>query len=399
MKLLYIHQYFLTPREPGPTRSYWLARQAVSSGHQVTVVAGRSGQQKAVEREKIDGIDVIYIRNAYNNKMGYLRRILSFIRFMFLSLWVSLKEKKVDLVFATSTPLSVGLTALMLKWLKRKPYIFEVRDLWPEAPIQMGIIRNKFLITILRKAESLIYSSASHIIALSPGMMKGVLSSGINDSKVSLIPNMAKKSEFFPRRPDLQMAKQFGINVNHFNAAYAGAFGVANGLDYIIDAALLLKNEGVTDVDILFVGTGKREWELMKRCSELQLENVKFLGAHPLIVVSEILNLCDCSLVTFSDIPILYTNSPNKLFDSLAAAKPVIVNSNGWTREIVEKNVCGTYVDPNKPEELKNALIRMKNDAELMRRMSANSRRLAEEVYDKSILTPRFISIIERYAV
>ncbi|MDQ4140404.1 MAG: glycosyltransferase WbuB, partial [Bacteroidota bacterium] len=164
MKILYIHQYFNTPREPGGTRSYWFARELVTNGHQVVMLTSRrkSQQQKFIEKTIIDGIQVIYVDNPYNNQMGILSRFWSFFKFMVVSTWLGLKEKNVDLVYATSTPLSVGVPALFIKWINRTKFIFEVRDLWPEVPIQMGAIKNKLVIRFLQWYEKLVYRSASH---------------------------------------------------------------------------------------------------------------------------------------------------------------------------------------------------------------------------------------------
>jgi glycosyltransferase involved in cell wall biosynthesis len=399
LKLLYIHQYFITPDQPGGTRSYWFAKKAVEQGHQVTVIAGRNSQRKLVCRENVEGIDVIYIRNPYHNKMGYLRRIQSFVVFMLLSAYYGLREKKVDLVFATSTPLSVGIPAVVIKRLKRKRFIFEVRDLWPEAPIQLGIVKNRVLINLLRQSEKLIYRSASHIIALSPGIKEEIVRQGVKDGSVSMIPNMAKKTKFFPRPPDHDLALQLGIDLECFNAVHFGAMGFANGLDYVIDAAAILKSRVVHDVHFLFAGEGRMENSLHERCRQEGLDNVKFIGAHAMTTISKIVNLCDCSLVIFSDVPVLYTNSPNKLFDSLSAAKPVIVNSNGWTRDIVEEHGCGKFVDPGSPADLAEALLYLKDHPAEVSKMRENCRKLAELVYDESILTSQFLSVIEKFAV
>lgn len=399
MKILYIHQFFLTPAEPGGTRSYWFAKELIANGHEVTMLTSCSAQNEFLVRKKIEDIDVIYIKNPYDNKMGIAARLWSFIKFMFSSSWIGLQQKNIDLVYATSTPLSIGIPALIIKYLKGTNYIFEVRDLWPEVPIQMRAIRNKLVIKILRWFERTIYKHSLHIVALSPGMQSGVIESGTNPSKVSMIPNMAKKNEFFVRAKSLSIAEYYGINLNHFNAVHFGAMGKANGLEYVIDAAIILKENGVNNINIIFLGEGKIESKLRELCQIHRLTNVKFLGKHPMKEVSEIVNICDASIVSFANIPILYTNSPNKLFDSLSAGKPLIVNSAGWTKQMVEENKCGIYVDPTNPAELANGLIKMKEDNEWVEIMSLNSRRLAEETYDKSILCKQFVSVVEKYNV
>lgn len=399
MKILYIHQYFYTPSEPGGTRSYWFSRELVSRGHEVTMLTSshRGNASKLIERKVVDGINVIYVKNPYSNDMNIVSRLWSFLRFMFISTFIGLRQTNIDLVYATSTPLSVGIPALLIKWIRGVNFVFEVRDLWPEFPIQMGAIKNKIIIKILRLFEKKIYEEAIHVVALSPGMKDGVINSGINESKVTLIPNMSKKDEFFQRPKNASIAKSFNLDLKKFHAIHFGTMGIANGLGYIIDAAVYLKKQGIGNIDFVFMGGGRNEKELKKACGENGLTNVKFLGKHRMDIVSEIVNICDCSIVTFADIPILYTNSPNKLFDSLSAGKPIIVNSSGWTKDMVEDNQCGVFVNPAKPEELANVLVKMSQSPGWLTEMSKNSRQLAENVYDKSILCHKFIHVIEKY--
>ncbi|RAU82427.1 glycosyltransferase family 4 protein [Pontibacter arcticus] len=395
MKILYIHQYFKTPQQPGGTRSYWFAKELIENGHEVVMLTSSPTQENFIEKKTIDGIQVIYVRNYYSNYMGIFERLWAFIKFMLASTWIGLFQKDIDLVYATSTPLSVGVPALILKKLKGIKYIFEVRDLWPEVPIQMGAIKNKWIIRFLRLFEKTIYDNATHVVALSPGMQDGVIAAGTLPDKVTMIPNMSKKDEFFKRPKNAAIAEEFGINLNNFNAVHFGSMGIANGLNYIIDAAEQLKLNKADHINIIFLGIGKTQEELMDRCTEKGLDNVKFLGRHPMETVSEVVNICDASIISFQDIPILYTNSPNKLFDSLSAEMPLIVNSAGWTKDIVEQHACGIYVDPHKPQELAEALVNLSVNPEWVKEMSKNSRKLAEEVYDKTILCKQFVKVIE----
>lgn len=395
MNILYIHQYFKTPSEPGGTRSFWVAKKLVESGHRVIMLTTKENQSQSVVRENIEGIEVIYMRNSYSNKMGVTRRLISFIRFMFLSSWIGLKQKNIHLVIATSTPLTIGVPALILKKLKRIPYIFEVRDLWPEVPIQMGGLNNKLLQNLAVWFERVIYKNAKHIITLSPGMFNGVVKHSVDKIKVSMIPNMAKTDKFWPRKSNDKLCNKLGISADKFNVIHFGAMGIANGLEYIIQAAKVAQDQNVNNLEFIFLGDGKVENSLKCMVNNLKLNNVTFLGSYPMSETSDIVNCCDVSLVTFADIPILRTNSPNKLFDSLSAGKPIIVNSCGWTKEMVEQNKCGLYADPSSPEELLKQIIYLKNNQDICSEMGINSRLLAERKYDKSILCDEFAQKVE----
>lgn len=398
MNILYIHQYFVIPSEPGGTRSYWIARELVKRGHQVTMITA-SKKEHPAGYEKIDGIDVVYVDNpSYDNNMSAAKKIWSFVAFIKNAINAAKKEKDVDIVYATSTPLTIGAIALRLKKCRKWKYVFEVRDLWPEFPIEIGAIKNKMAIKFLRGFEKRIYDKSEHVVALSPGMKEGVMKAGTPEAKVSMIPNMAKPDKFFPHEPNLEVARHFNIDLSKFNVIHFGSMGRANGLQYIIEAAKCLKKKGDDSVRFIFMGSGATEPVVMKLAEDYGLTNVCFLGLHKMDVVSEVVNCCDASITTFLNLPVLKTNSPNKLFDSLSAGKPIIVNSAGWTKDMVEKDDCGFYVDPERPEELADKLLQYKDDKDTLKRWGENARKLSLEVYDKDILSAQVADVLEKYA-
>lgn len=395
MNILYIHQYFVTPQEPGATRSYWISKELVNRRHHVTVVTGNSESKHEPGRFDRDGIDVIYINNYYNNSQTKLQKVWSFVKFIFQSISVAAKEKDVDLVYATSTPLTIGAVALALRTLKGWRYVFEVRDLWPEFPIQVGAVKNPVLIWLLRKFEKRIYKRSEHVVALSPGMQEGVIKAGTPIEKTSMIPNMSKPDIFYPHEMNMDVVKQFNIDLTKFNVIHFGMLAVANGLEYIIKAAIELKNRGDNSIQFLFMGEGAMQPMLEEMVKANGLHNVRFLGNHRVGVVAEVTNCCDASITSFKNLPILATNSPNKLFDSLSAGKPIIVNSAGWTKDMVEKEGCGFFVDPEKPEMLAEKLLEIKENKPLLQKWGENARRLSVEVYDKSKLSAQVANVLE----
>jgi len=392
MNILYIHQYFRTPHEAGGTRSYWICQELIKNGHKVTMLATSKTVKKNIEKINVDGIDVIYLKVHYSQMMSVFRRLLSFVNFMVKSTLIALKENRVDLVISTSTPLTVGFPALVLKKLKKIPFVFEVRDLWPEVPIQMGGLKNKISIKLALWFEKSIYNNATHIITLSPGMQDGVVARNIPKDKTSMIPNMSKIEEFWEREKSEKVYKELDISKDTFKAVYFGSMGIANGMDYILDAAKLISKE--EKIEFIFLGDGSTRSHLENRCKIENIKNVRFLGNFPMAKLSETINLCDVSLVTFLNLPILATNSPNKLFDSLSAGKSIIVNSAGWTKEMVENHKCGYYVDPESPKKLTEIIRYLKNNPELNKELGRNSRKLAETVYDKSILCMEFVNVV-----
>lgn len=392
MKILYIHQYFHTPKEKSGTRSYWISQELIKNGHEVIMLTTSSEIDAKIKRIDIDGIDVIYLKVPYSQNMSIFKRLMSFVNFMLKSTRMALKEKDVNLVIATSTPLTIGFPALVLKKLKKTPYLFEVRDLWPEVPIQMGGLNNKLLIKLAVWFEKSIYKNAKHVVALSPGMYDGVVKRNILPEKVSMIPNMSKIDIFWSRDQDLALVDELELKRDSFKVVYFGAMGLANGMDYIIEAINYLKDE--QEIEFVFMGGGATEPILKDTCESLGIKTAHFLGSFGLEKLSKIVNICDVSLVTFADLPILATNSPNKLFDSLSAGKPIIVNSPGWTKDMIENNKCGVFVDPKNPKDLAKNILSLKADPKTCKEMGLNARRLAETKYDKSILCKEFTDVV-----
>jgi len=400
-KILYINQYFRQPKEPGITRSYWIAQELIKNGYEVTMLAHRNAlldfvkDPLPVEIKNIDGIKVIYIRNEYDNSMGVFARANSFVKFMLKSTRYALKEKNVDLVLATSTPLTVAFPALIRKWYKKTPFIFEVRDLWPEVPIQMGAINSKALQRFLKWFEKITYRNAIHINALSPGMQAGVLKY-VPVEKTSMIPNMAKIDKFWPREKNEEMMKTMGLSPDSLKVIYFGTMGLANAIPYILESIKIINNTHANVIEFLFVGHGRFLETINSFIQQEKALNVKTYNRKTMDEMSEILNFCDISLVTFSNLPILYTNSPNKLFDTLSAGKPVIVNSAGWTKEMVEHYNCGLFVDPENPNDLADKILYLKNNPKAVAEMGENARKLAESKYDKSILCKEFVDVVDK---
>lgn len=395
MKILYIHQYFKTPREPGGTRSYWIAQELLKRKHDVTFLTSSTTQTEAKTDRIVDGIRVISFKVPYSQNMGLVHRFKSFTHFMLEAAKEGVKYRDIDLVIATSTPLTVGYPALRIKRKLNVPYIFEVRDLWPEVPIQMGALKSPVLKKLARWFEERIYKNAVHVVALSPGMQDGVVKY-IPAAKTSMIPNMAKIDEFWPRSKNEELISGVGLKKESFKIIHFGSLGLANGADYIMKAAAELKDN--KDIEFVFAGGGSTEEALKAQCRTLGLNNVHFIGKFPLAQIAEIVNFCDVSVVTFLDLPILYTNSPNKLFDSLSAGKPIIVNSAGWTKELVEKENCGYFVHPERPEELAQRILYLKSSPDELARLGNNARVLAETKYDKSILCGKFADLVDSFA-
>ena len=404
MKLIYLHQYFATRNSTTATRTYEIAKKLVQKGHQVTMITTDAFLQNEVPikttphyREYlIDGIVVKAQHNHYENKMGFYQRTWAFLKYIGFA-YVQGRKSAGDLLLATSTPLTIAIPALMLHWCKSLDYVFEVRDLWPEAPKQMGVIKNPLLLKGLSLLEWTVYRHAKHIISLSPGMTAGILAQGIEQQKVTMIPNFSDLSLFQPKhiQPALQadLIKRLKLQ-NKFVLLHLGAMGEANGLMYLIEAAKILKKNGYQQIMIIIGGDGKVRAALQKECQSAGLVNVLLTGDIKRKDVPTMTSLANVTMTSFKNLPILATNSPNKFFDALAAGKPIIVNANGWTKEIVEKNQIGYYVRPDHPEDLAQLLVKLQDQQQYLKALAPKIRAIAQQNYSAERLTDQMEKIL-----
>lgn len=397
MHILYIHQHFAIPKGSTGTRSYEFARRWVATGNKVTLITGNydvgglNPGNALVQKLTIEGIEIIAVGTRYSNKQSFFRRVLSFFCFILFSVYAGLRTAGVDVIYATSTPLTVGIPAILLKWLKRRPFVFEVRDQWPEIPIEMGVLRNKALIRVLLWLEKAIYKRSAAIVALSPGMAEGVRSALKQEKPISVVPNSSDTDRF---RPDIDGA---GIReekgwTERCVFLHAGAMGRANGLDFLVDAAEKLRDNRT--IHFVLMGDGSEKRALKRRVERLGLNNMEILDSVAKSELPEYFAACDVSLVIFADYPILEHNSANKFFDSLSAGKPVLLNYSGWQRDVLENGQAGFGCKRCNLEEFVEKVLHLTSNKELRSQMERNARRIAEEKFDRDALAGRVLEVI-----
>ena len=402
MRVLYIHQFFATRESDlGLIRSYEFSRRLIDAGHEVVMVTSSSRlpehfAEKLFARGDIDGIDVRSVRVDYSNYMGFRRRLGSFLKFMFGASYVATTAPRPDVVIATSTPLTVGIPGVVAAAIRRVPFVFEVRDLWPEAAIQMGALKRTGVMARLAKAlERFLYRHSAAVIALSPGMARGVIEEGIPPERVHMIPNCCDLDLFAPGEKDGEILGRFGLE-GKFVVGYAGAVGPSNAVeDQVPEAARLLAERGRDDIAFLIAGDGKSLPVLRERVEALGLTNVVLAGSMPKRDIPRVTRTADVLMTLFADVPILATNSPNKFFDALASGRPVIVNSPGWTSEIVTEEHAGVYVPAGDGTALAGAIEVFADDRARTAEYGANARRLAEDRYGRDDQAALFIQVLE----
>jgi len=352
---------------------------------------------RLVAREQVDGIDLVYLNIPYANRYATAVRLASFTAFTIAASVAGALQQKPDVVFASSTPLTIGAAGLLTARLKRAPFVFEIRDLWPAVPIALGALKSRPAIGTAEWLERRLYDGAERVVVLSEGAREELRGRGIPEDKLVLIPNAADLDVFRPDVVDEGFRAEAGLE-GRFVALYAGAMGPANGLDQLVDAAEALRRWGDTRVAIVAVGDGGERPRLEDRARELGLDNLLFLPAVPKERLAGILGAADVTLTIFAPYPILETNSPNKFFDSLASGKPVVLNLGGWLRELVEEHEAGVWVPGGNAEALAGALSALAANPERVAEMGRNARALAEREFGRDEMADRLAQTLEEVA-
>jgi glycosyltransferase involved in cell wall biosynthesis len=401
MHILYYHLYFNTRDNTSGTRSYEFAKRLIKRGHKVTIVCGsRDGglnldgeYRKGIRRGTIEGICIIEIFLPIENYENFVKRGISFIRFGLRGIKVALTER-FDLLFATSTPLTASIPGIVMKFFRRKPFVFEVRDLWPELPREMGVIKNPLVLWTMSFLEWLSYRKSDACIGLSPGIVEGITRRSGTTLPVTMIPNGCDLDVFNPgHRKDLSID---GIQPNDLVAVFTGAHGIANGLDAVLDAASCLKNLGRDDIKLVFIGKGTMKSKLIERARRENLQNCIFLDPVPKKQLNNITGSSDVGLMILANVPAFYYGtSPNKFFDYIASGLPVLNNYPGWLADMIREHDFGIVVEPDDPKAFGEALTYLADHPDERKRMGVNARSLAENRFNRDKLAGEFVQWLE----
>ena len=400
MKVLYFHQHFVTPHGAGGVRSYAMARKLIERGHQVTMVCGsfvggNSGLYgpfaKGARRGWVDSIDVIEMDLAYSNNDGFAKRAMTFLKFAGRSVGLAFTETY-DVLFATTTPLTAGIPGIFALWLRGKTFVFEVRDLWPELPRAMGVIKNPQVLWAMGMLEWVSYHSAHRIIGLSPGIVEGVAHRGVPRDRITLIPNGCDFAIFQdpgePWRP-------VEVRDTDLMAVFAGTHGIANGLDAVLDAAVELKRRGRDDIKLLLIGNGKLKPALQARAARERLDNIVFHNPVNKTRLAGLMAATDVGIQCLANVPAFYYGtSPNKFFDYIAAGLPVLNNYPGWLAEMITVHRCGFAVPPNNPVAFANALEQADKNRLALKAMGQRGLALARNEFDRASLSDHWVDWI-----
>lgn len=401
MHILLIHQAFAAINEPGGTRHHEIARYLVKHGHTVTIITspvsyltGHNAQAKShwVTRENSEpGITILRAYTYPALHRSFFHRLLSFFSFMFSSFFIGLGVKNVTVIWGTSPPIFQGWTAWLLARLKGVPFLFEVRDLWPAFAIAVGVLKNRTLIRMSEWLERFLYRHADEMVVNSPGFIDHIRSRGAK--RITLVENGVDVSMFNLGESGAEFRKLHHLE-NKFIALYAGAHGISNNLGVILESAAITREN--PDIAYVFVGDGKEKSNLMDEAAVKGLTNVLFLPSVPKTEMNAVLAAADACIAILKPIDMYKTTYPNKVFDYMAAAKPVILLIDGVIRQVVEDANCGVFVEPGNPRALAEQIKIMHNEAVTTERMGINGREYVEQHFDRAALAVKMEDVLIR---
>jgi glycosyltransferase involved in cell wall biosynthesis len=403
MHILLIHQAFAAIHEPGGTRHHELARFLIERGHQVTVIASPvsyltgSAQEAALpavaRQEEQLSIVRTYTYAAAGGGLhrSFFHRVLSFLSFMLSSFLAGLRVRDVDLVWGTSPPIFQGVTAWALARLRRRPLIFEVRDLWPAFAVQVGVLRHPVLIRLSEWLERFLYSQADHVMVNSPGFIAHVRQRGA--AAVTLVANGADPRMFDPTQKSEPFKSAHGLS-GRFVVMYAGAHGLSNDLDIVLQAAAQLR--GQPEIAFVLVGDGKEKPRLEQAARAQNLANVLFLPPVPKSAMNGTLAGADACLAILKPVPLYNTVYPNKVFDYMAAGKAVVLAIEGVIAEVIQQAGCGIAVQPGDPDALAEAIRRLAADPDGCRAMGRSGRAYIETHFDRAVLADQLETLFRK---
>lgn len=407
MRILFISQYFPPEMGAPSARTHELCRSWVERGESVAVITGfpnhptgiipNEYKQHLYKMERIDGIRVIrtYVYPAANK--GFFKRIIGYVSFMFSSILIGpWRTGKIDLVIATSPQFFVAIAGYIISLIRRKPYVFEVRDLWPESIVQLGQIRSKLIIRILEYLEVFLYRKAAMIVVVAESSVPIIKSKGISGDKIRIIKNGVDLELFHPQKDAPQLRQRLQME-NKFVVSYVGTMGLSHALDKVLETAKLLEEQ--SQIHFLLVGEGAEKERLLEIREKLNLNNVTFLNQVEKQMLPYYYALSDVVLVTLRKLPLFRCVIPSKIFEIMAMAKPIIIGVDGEARQLVtEEASAGIFVEPENIDELRSAILKLYEDPLVGKKLGNNGLRFVQKSYSRDKLAELYLENLRKLA-
>lgn len=382
----------------GGTRSYEMARRFVAAGHEVHMITSQrnaASKYKGWISEVVDGINVHWIYVPYSNSMDRVQRVVAFLKYAIYSGFKAIKIGG-DVVFATSTPLTIALPGILSSKVLKVPMVFEVRDLWPEMPIAIGALNNPLLKNMAIWLEKVAYRNSGHVVALSPGMAAGVRKIGYSKDKISVIPNSCDFDLFqVPESEGKSFLKKYPEIDKGPLIVYAGTLGKINGVGYLIKIAKEMMTLAPS-VRFIIVGSGRESHLLQEKAKKLGVlgKNLWMLPALPKLEMPQLLSAATIACSLFVDLPEMWNNSANKFFDALSAGKPVMINYQGWQADLLRETGAGIVVPANDPDKSATILYEFISNKKKLEKSGKVALQIAKDRFDRDKLAQQLLSCL-----
>lgn len=400
MKLLFLSDNFVPESNAPATRTYEHCKEWVKQGVDVTVITCNPNfpygkvydgyKNKLYQTEVIDGIKVIRVWSYMVENKGAVKRILDYVSYAFSAVIAGLFVKT-DLIVATSPQLFTALGGCVLAKIRRKPWIFELRDLWPEGIKDTGAIKNKQILDFLVKMELCLYRNATHVVTVTNGLKDNLISRGIEAPKIDVITNGANLDMFQPREKNMDILKKLGLE-DKFIFGYIGTHGLAHGLEFIMECLAEMDDDRL---HFLFIGTGAKKEATVKKAKELNLKNVTFLDPVPKHEVAEYISIIDVALIPLTKTDIHASLIPSKIFESASMQKPILLGVEGEAAKIVEKYNAGIVFESENKQEFLDGVRNIYEDKIKYEEYREGCSELAK-AFDRNLLADRMLEILQK---
>lgn len=384
-----MHNTFPSGNEEGSGRQYDFAKQLIADGHQVTIIASQysyvTGEVKGrtgliVEELHPAGFRILRTWSARGYHASYARRVMGFATYMVTSFIAAVRVPRPDVLVAASPPITVAMIGGLVARLRRVPFVFEIRDLWSQVAADLGIVKNRLVLALVRAWERSLQRQARTVVINSPGFIPHVVKGGVDRARIAVVPNGVDLALFAPLADREVVRRALGFH-GRYVVVYAGSLGLANDLPTIVAAAERLRE--YADVTFVLVGDGNRRRATEDDVAVRGLTNVRFVGAIPKQDVPRYLGAADATLCTLLDTPLFRTVYPNKVFDGMACARPVLCAVDGVIREVVDRSCCGVFVPPGDAVALANAVLSLRADPAAADAMGRRGRAHVEQHFDR----------------
>ena len=403
MHILFLTHYFPPEVNAPATRTYENARRWVRAGHRVTIITCVPNHPRGVvypgysnriwQRDENDGIRVLRVFTYLSANEGFLKRTANYISYMISATLLCSLVQDVDVVVSTSPQFFCGMAGFWVSCLKRRPWVLEIRDLWPESIITVGAIKQRSIIKMLEKLESFLYQKADHIVSVTRSFKLHIIKKGVMPERISVVTNGADFDRFNPMPKQNDTSKEFGLE-DKFVVSYIGTHGMAHSLQIVLKAANLLKTE--KQIVFLLVGDGAKRDNLLKEKEALNLENVLMLPQQPKEKMPEFLAASDACMILLKKSDLFKTVIPSKIFETMAMERPIILGVEGESREIIEKAKSGLCIEPENYQQLAEAVLRLYNNPEFTESLGRNGRQFVKDNFDRDKLADTYLGILQQ---